>query len=234
MSFQALRWAFQQELSNTHAIVVLLVLANHASGTPARARPSIERLIAATASSRATVKRALHVLEAEGLIRRELSDLGRGKAVIFELLIPDDWLRENPVKAAVGVHPCDAERGSDRAPLNAERGSDRTPFNGKRGSDRAQKGFRQSPQPIENLYTPLTPQTTVSSGARQTGSLVWIDQGSDQFEAWSHEWDRIRGFPKKPWVSSHPDDRSRQGRWVESPFPPKPSDKPNEDRHDER
>lgn len=66
-------------------------------------------------------------------------------------------------------------------------------------------------EPIKNRYSPLTPRAD---------ALVWIDEGTAQFAAWTERWNSERGRPKAPWTSKHPDDRSRDGRWVSSEWPP--------------
>lgn len=69
----------------------------------------------------------------------------------------------------------------------------------------------RSAEPIKNRYSPLTPQAE---------ALVWIDEGTAQFAAWTERWNSERGRPGTPWTSKHPDDRSREGRWVSSEWPP--------------
>jgi len=70
MSFQAMAWAIKQEVGNTTAKFVLLMVANYAD-EQGRAWPSQERLAEGIEGSRHTVMRALEVLEEGGFMTRE-------------------------------------------------------------------------------------------------------------------------------------------------------------------
>lgn len=70
MSFEAMAWAIRQEVGNTTAKFVLLMVANYAD-EQGRAWPSQERLAEGIEASRYTVMRALERLEVEGFLVRE-------------------------------------------------------------------------------------------------------------------------------------------------------------------
>lgn len=70
MSFEAMAWAIKQQVGNTTAKFVLLMVANYAD-EQGRAWPSQERLAEGIEASRHTVMRALEHLEEEGFLTRE-------------------------------------------------------------------------------------------------------------------------------------------------------------------
>jgi DNA-binding MarR family transcriptional regulator len=70
MSFEAMAWAIKQEVGNTTAKFVLLMVANYAD-EQGRAWPSQERLAEGIEASRHTVMRALDFLEEGGFMARE-------------------------------------------------------------------------------------------------------------------------------------------------------------------
>lgn len=84
MSFEAMAWAIKQEVGNTTAKFVLLMVANYAD-EKGRAWPSQERLAEAIEGSRHTVMRALDFLEEAAFltrIRRHREDGSRSTDVI--------------------------------------------------------------------------------------------------------------------------------------------------------
>jgi DNA-binding MarR family transcriptional regulator len=84
MSFEAMAWAINQEVGNTSAKFVLLMVANYAD-EKGRAWPSQERLAEAIEGSRHTVMRALDFLEEKAFltrVRRHREDGSRSTDVI--------------------------------------------------------------------------------------------------------------------------------------------------------
>lgn len=143
--------------------------------------------------SERAARAALAGLEAGGFIKREHRDgrPGRAQLIMLMMSIPEEVFPIEPA-ALAGLN-------RNGMPVEPERGAGK---------------------PIKNLYSPLTPQTVVSSGAAASSpAMVWIDVGSAQFEAWALRWDAERGRSAKPWTSQHPEDRSREGRWVASEWP---------------
>lgn len=69
MGYKAVEWAYAQTVGNASAKSVLVALAEHADAS-GRCFPSKQRIATMTETSRATVARALALLEAQELIKR--------------------------------------------------------------------------------------------------------------------------------------------------------------------
>jgi Helix-turn-helix domain len=70
MSVQAIGWAFDQQINDALAKLVLLALANHSNGKSGRCTPKVDTLAAECAQTPSNVKKKLAYLEQNGLIKR--------------------------------------------------------------------------------------------------------------------------------------------------------------------
>lgn len=176
--------------------LVLMVLAEQARH--GQCWPSQASLAADCELSDRAVRKALAALEEAGFIRREPRHAKGGRSDLITLQL-------GHVEMDI---PRNAVPGSERhgVPVTPERGAD---------------------EPIKNQSSPLTPQVPVTTGrAASPPPLVWVDVDTPQFEAWALRWEAERPGRGRPWVSQHHQDRSREGRWVPSEWPP--SDDPSD------
>ena len=70
MSIQAIGWAFDQNIGDALAKLVLLALANHSNGKSGRCTPKVDTLATECAQTPSNVKKKLTYLEQSGLIKR--------------------------------------------------------------------------------------------------------------------------------------------------------------------
>ena len=71
MSIKAVSWAFDQQIDDPMAKLVLIAIADHINESTGNAWPSIERLEHMTSASRRTVQRKLKLLEDGGYLQRQ-------------------------------------------------------------------------------------------------------------------------------------------------------------------
>ena len=71
MSIKAVSWAFDQQIDDPMAKLVLIAVADHINESTGNAWPSIERLEHMTSASRRTVQRKLKKLEEDGYLERQ-------------------------------------------------------------------------------------------------------------------------------------------------------------------
>ena len=71
MSIKAVSWAFDQQIDDPMAKLVLIAVADHINESTGDAWPSIERLEKMTSASRRTVQRKLKLLEDDGYLQRK-------------------------------------------------------------------------------------------------------------------------------------------------------------------
>ena len=71
MSIKAVSWAFDQQIDDPMAKLVLIAVADHINESTGNAWPSIERLEYMTSASRRTVQRKLKKLEEDGYLERQ-------------------------------------------------------------------------------------------------------------------------------------------------------------------
>ena len=71
MSIKAVSWAFDQQIDDPMAKLVLIAVADHINESTGDAWPSIERLQHMTSASRRTVQRKLKMLEEDGYLERK-------------------------------------------------------------------------------------------------------------------------------------------------------------------
>lgn len=70
MSIKAVSWAFEQQIKDPLAKLVLIAVADHINESTGDAWPSVERLEQMTCASRSTVLRKLKMLETSGFLQR--------------------------------------------------------------------------------------------------------------------------------------------------------------------
>ena len=70
MSIKAVSWAFDQQIKDPLAKLVLIAVADHINESTGDAWPSVERLEQMTCASRSTVLRKLKMLETSGFLQR--------------------------------------------------------------------------------------------------------------------------------------------------------------------
>lgn len=70
MSIKAVSWAFDQQIKDPLAKLVLIAVADHINESTGDAWPSVERLEQMTCASRSTVLRKLKLLETSGFLQR--------------------------------------------------------------------------------------------------------------------------------------------------------------------
>lgn len=70
MSIKAVSWAFDQQIKDPLAKLVLIAVADHINESTGDAWPSVERLEQMTCASRSTVLRKLKMLESSGFLQR--------------------------------------------------------------------------------------------------------------------------------------------------------------------
>ena len=70
MSIKAVSWAFDQQIDDPMAKLVLIAVADHINESTGDAWPSVERLEQMTCASRSTVLRKLKMLETSGFLQR--------------------------------------------------------------------------------------------------------------------------------------------------------------------
>jgi len=70
MSIKAVSWAFDQQIKDPLAKLVLIAVADHINESTGDAWPSVERLEQMTCASRSTVVRKLKLLETSGFLQR--------------------------------------------------------------------------------------------------------------------------------------------------------------------
>ncbi|MDG2293875.1 MAG: helix-turn-helix domain-containing protein [Methylophilaceae bacterium] len=70
MSIKAVSWAFDQQIKDPLAKLVLIAVADHINESTGDAWPSVERLEQMTCASRSTVIRKLKILETTGFLQR--------------------------------------------------------------------------------------------------------------------------------------------------------------------
>lgn len=71
MSIKAVSWAFEQQIKDPLAKLVLIAVADHINESTGNAWPSVERLEHMTCASRSTVLRKLKLLETSGFLQRQ-------------------------------------------------------------------------------------------------------------------------------------------------------------------
>lgn len=71
MSIKAVSWAFDQQIKDPLAKLVLIAVADHINESTGDAWPSVERLEQMTCASRSTVLRKLKMLETSGFLQRQ-------------------------------------------------------------------------------------------------------------------------------------------------------------------
>jgi DNA-binding transcriptional regulator YhcF (GntR family) len=71
MSIKAVGWAFEQQIKDPLAKLVLIAVADHINESTGNAWPSVERLAHMTCASRSTVLRKLKLLETSGFLQRQ-------------------------------------------------------------------------------------------------------------------------------------------------------------------
>lgn len=71
MSIKAVSWAFDQQIKDPLAKLVLIAVADHINESTGNAWPSVERLEHMTCASRSTVLRKLKLLETSGFLQRQ-------------------------------------------------------------------------------------------------------------------------------------------------------------------
>jgi len=71
MSIKAVSWAFDQQIKDPLAKLVLIAVADHINESTGDAWPSVERLEQMTCASRSTVLRKLKMLETGGFLQRQ-------------------------------------------------------------------------------------------------------------------------------------------------------------------
>jgi len=71
MSIKAVSWAFDQQIGDPMAKLVLIAVADHINESTGDAWPSIERLQHMTSASRRTIQRKLKMLEEDGYLERK-------------------------------------------------------------------------------------------------------------------------------------------------------------------
>lgn len=71
MSIKAVSWAFDQQIKDPLAKLVLIAVADHINESTGDAWPSVERLEQMTCASRSTVLRKLKMLESSGFLQRQ-------------------------------------------------------------------------------------------------------------------------------------------------------------------
>jgi len=71
MSIKAVSWAFDQQIKDPLAKLVLIAVADHINESTGDAWPSVERLEQMTCASRSTVLRKLKMLENSGFLKRQ-------------------------------------------------------------------------------------------------------------------------------------------------------------------
>lgn len=93
MSVNALKWAFDIEIKDPTAKLVLLSLSDHYSDLEGCAWPSMKRLARRTGADERTIQRAINRLIEMGHVLRETRD---GRSSFFHLNLPIEDRDQNP------------------------------------------------------------------------------------------------------------------------------------------
>jgi DNA-binding IclR family transcriptional regulator len=91
MCTNTIEWAFRVRVGNTHAKLVLLVLANAANRHTQQCWPSVSYIAGCCEISRASVYRAINLLRAKELVARDPYrwEGGVRKASIYTMLVTE-------------------------------------------------------------------------------------------------------------------------------------------------
>lgn len=214
MSYPALRWAFSQPLPPAPPKFTLVYLAMCAD-SQGKAYPSRAAIAVNLRISERSVTRMLDVLEQAGLISRGVRTNERGKkrGPLYTLNL---HVRAVPERMGLASEGGDSHAVPSSCP--EVRDNHAVPD---LGTPRVSTG-----KPKKENITSAGAHVSSADTADQP-ALVWIDQGTPQFAAWAARWEAVSGRRVKPWTSQHPDDRSREGRWVESEWPPTDEGEPD-------
>lgn len=216
MSFRALRWAFGQPLPPNLPKFTLVYLAMCADDQ-GKAFPSRAAIAVNLRISERSVTRMLDVLEDAGLISRgfRTNERGKQRGPLYTLNL---HVRAVPDRSDLSSQGGDTQ---DVPPPCPEVGD--THDVPRSGTPRVSSGI-----PKKEIKTSAGAREATDNGALgRPASMVWINVDTPQFAAWALRWDADRGHRKKPWLSQHPQDRSREGRWVISEWPPKDQGEPD-------